>query len=365
MIDYKDSVRVGESMNVTTTALNPAFSPGRRGTVPRVRSLTNGQALPLASNELEYKQNEPFSRGRRKGEGGQFSPANTVDGFNARSCFGKFSPALCWLVWLAILAGYPCADAGAAESPWNRIVIIGASASAGFVLTEPLGGPETTDCKLRFYLDAAITAPHAQPRDYSTALMFMNPDALGPQQVDAAVAARPTLVIGVDFLFWSCYGGGLTDAGRLQHFEAGLKLLDQLHCPLVIGDIPDASAATNTGIISADMVADAAVRAAANHRLKTWAASHPGVAIVPLADFMRRVAANQAVIVRGRKFAAGKTRAFLQDDALHPTPRGAALLALGIFDALVKRDPEFPASEIRWNQTEVYRLGDRAAHSAP
>jgi hypothetical protein len=243
------------------------------------------------------------------------------------------------------------------------VVIIGASASAGFVMTEPLGGPETTDCKLRFYLDAAIAAPHPRLRDFSTALMFLNPDALGPQQVDAAVAARPTLVIGVDFLFWSCYGRGLTDAGRLQHFEAGLKLLDQLHCPLVLGDLPDASAATNTGIISADMVADAAVRAAANQRLKTWAASRPRVAIVPLANFMKRVAANQSVIVHGRKFAAGKTRAFLQADELHPTPQGAALLALGIFDALVKRDPEFPASDLRWSQAEVFRLGDRAARS--
>jgi hypothetical protein len=263
-----------------------------------------------------------------------------------------------------MLAGYPGANARAGESPWNRVVVIGASASAGFVITEPLGGPVTTDCKLRYYLDAAIATPHPRLRDFSTALMFMNPDAFGPQQVEATVAARPTLVIGVDFLFWSCYGGGLTDAGRLQHFEAGLKLLDQFHCPVVVGDIPDASAATNTGIISADMVADAVVRAAANRRLKIWAASHPRVAIVPLADFMKRVAANQSVIVHGRKFAAGKTRVFLQDDQLHPTARGAALLALGIFDALIKRDPEFPATDIRWSQAEVYRLGDSAARSA-
>ena len=280
-----------------------------------------------------------------------------------RSC-----PGLCWptrLIWLALLARCVWADAGAAESPWSRVVVIGASGSAGFVITEPFGGPETTDCKLRFYLDAAIAAPHPRLQDFSTALMFMNPDALGPQQVETAVAARPTLVIGIDFLFWSCYGRGLTDAGRLQHFEAGLQLLDQLHCPLVIGDIPDASAATNTDILSVDMLADSAVRAAANQRLKTWAASRPRVAIVPLADFMRHVAANQLVTVHGRKFAAGKTRGFLQADELHPTPRGVALLALGIFDALVKRDPEFPASDIRWSQAEVFRLGNRAARAAP
>ena len=58
------------------------------------------------------------------------------------------------------------------------------------------------------------------------------------------------LVVGVDFLFWFCYGEGSTDAGRAQRFETGLKLLEQIPCPLVVGDIPDASSATNTGILS-------------------------------------------------------------------------------------------------------------------
>jgi hypothetical protein len=265
------------------------------------------------------------------------------------------------LGWLLVLPAGRWADAGAAESPWNRIVIIGASASAGFVMSEPLGGPETMNCKLSYYLDAAISAPHPPLRDLSTALMFLNPDALGPEQVDNAIAAKPTLVIGVDFLFWSCYGPDLTDAGRLRRFEAGLKLLDRIPCPLVVGDIPDASAATNTGIIGADMVADTAVRTAANARLKAWAARHAQVSIIPLAQFMQRVAANRAVTVHGLKFAAGTTRRFLQVDELHPTPKGAALLALGILDALVRQDRQFPAQDVRWSESEVYRIGYRSA----
>ena len=272
--------------------------------------------------------------------------------------FSSFILALGWMVCTPVIG------AGAAQSPWNRIVVIGASASAGFVLAEPLGGPETIHCKLRFYLDSAIAAAHPPLSDFSTALMFLNADALGPQQVDAAVAAKPTLVIGVDFLFWSCYGGGLTDAGRIRRFEDGLKLLEQIHCPLVLGDIPDASAATNSGIISPDMLADAAVRAAANARLKSWAATRPKVAIVPLARFMRLISANQAVTVHGRKFAAGKTRIFLQNDQLHPSPRGTALLAVEILDMLVKQDPEFPAQDIRWNQGEVFRRGYPSARQA-
>src|SRR5689334_1804853 len=102
--------------------------------------------------------------------------------------------------------------------------------------------------------------------------MFMNPDAFAPTQVEAATNARPTLVIGVDFLFWFCYGDGRTDSERAQRFEQGLKLLEQIPCPLVVGDIPDVSAATNTGIISNEQVPSASARAAANKRLKAWAA---------------------------------------------------------------------------------------------
>jgi hypothetical protein len=247
------------------------------------------------------------------------------------------------------------------KSPWNKIVVIGASASAGFVLAEPFGGTNTTNCKLRFYLDAAIAAPHPPLKDFSTALMFLNPDAFSQQQIDAAIAAKPTLVVAVDFLFWSCYGDGYTDAGRLQHFENGLKLLEKFQCPLVVGDIPNVSSATNSGIISADQVADAAVRAAANARLKQWAASRPQVAIVPLADFMRHVSANETVTIHGVNFPAGKTHAFIQNDLLHPTPAGAALLALGILDALTKKDPEFSAKDIRWNPREVFQRGYKSA----
>ena len=271
-----------------------------------------------------------------------------------------------WLtVWLAVIQIAVRADEPATSSPWNRIVIIGASASAGFVLSEPLGGTNTTNCKLRFYLDAAITAPHPPMRDFSTALMFLNPDMFSQQQIAAAVAAKPTLVVTVDFLFWSCYGDGVTDAERLQRFDAGLKLLEKIPCPLVVGDIPDASAATNTGIISSEQVADAAVRAAANARLKKWAAGRPQVAIVPLAKFMQDVAGNKSVTVHGLTFPAGKTRAFLQDDQLHPTPPGAALLTLGILDALVAKDHAFPARDIRWNPREVYHLGYQSAQRVP
>jgi len=266
-----------------------------------------------------------------------------------------------WL-WL-VAVGFQLA-AAAADSPWERVVVIGASASAGFVLAEPLGGTETTRCKLNYYLDAGIAAPHPPVKNLATALFFMNPDALGPLQVDAATNARPTLVIGVDFLFWYCYGDGRGDEARARRFEQGLKLLEKISGPLVVGDIPDASFATNTGIIGSAQVPSETARRAANRRLTEWAAAHPQVVVVPLAKFMRDTMANAVVQFHGQTVPAGKTHALLQNDQLHPNPHGAAVLTLGILDALVTRQPGFPAADIRWNPEEIFSAGYKSA-SAP
>jgi hypothetical protein len=258
----------------------------------------------------------------------------------------------------AVRAGEP---ANSPHSPWSKIVVIGASASGGFVLSEPFGGTNTTRCKLNYYLDAAVTAPHAPVKNFATALLFLSPDALAAQEIEAATNSRPTLVVGVDFLFWFCYGDGPTDADRARHFEAGLKLLERIPCPLVVGDIPDASSATNTGIISVAQVPSEAARRAANARLKQWAAARPQVAVVPLTEFMRAVKANAAIKLHNGSLPAGKTRALLQADGLHPNPRGAAVLSLGILDALTKSQKRFSAAAVDWNPDEVFQRGSKRA----
>lgn len=268
------------------------------------------------------------------------------------------------LVVLLALKGFSArAETSTANSPWSKVVMVGASASAGFVLSELFGGTNTTQCRLSYYLDAAIAAPHQPIKNLASALFFLGPEAQGPKQIEQAMAEKPTLVISVDFLFWYCYGTGRTDAERLARFENGLKLLDTFKCPLVVGDIPDASYATNT-MLSQDQVPSPAAMSAANKRLKEWAASHPQVAIVPLADFMRTVMADQALTVHGQTLPAGKTRAILQDDELHPKPEGAAFLAVGVLDAYVSKQPAgVSTNDVRWNPTEVFHIGFATAQA--
>jgi hypothetical protein len=248
----------------------------------------------------------------------------------------------------------PLAAAARTNSPWERIVMIGASASAGFTASEPLGGPSTPQFRLSRYVDAALLVPHEPLQNLANTFFFLQPELMGRQQIEKTLQAKPTLVLGVDFLFWFCYGEGATDQERLQRFEKGLTLLEPVRCPLILGDIPDASAAAN-GMLRPDQIPSTNAMAAANRRLNEWATSRTNVAVLRLSEFMRAVQANQAVTIRNNTLPEGKTRMLLQSDKLHSSPPGCAVIALAALDALYRQHP-FPASDVRWDPKENLRL---------
>jgi len=186
-------------------------------------------------------------------------------------------------------------------------------------------------------------------------MFFVQPETVGRNQIELALQIRPSLLVGADFLFWFCYGNGNTDQERLARFEQGLKLFDAVRCPIILGDIPDCSAAVN-GMLRPEQMPSPTAIAAANRRLKEWARSRPRVAILSISGFMRTVLANQALSVHGFNLPAGETRILLQEDNLHPSPPGCAVLALALLDTFQARRPLSSAGEIRWNPKEVYRL---------
>jgi len=262
------------------------------------------------------------------------------------------------ILFLFILAATGTSPLRAQEkAPWARIVVIGASVSRGFTVSETFGGPESKRLALDRYLDAALFAPHGPVRNLANAMFFMVPDDMGHTQIRQALTNNPTLIIGVDFLFWFCYGHGETDQDRLDHFERGLKMLESVDCPLIVGDIPDASAAVYR-MLSPREMPSAKARAAANRRLKAWAAQHKQVTVVPLAEFMRLVNANKDLDVHGHEFASGTTRALLQQDRLHPNQLGCAVLALSIFDSFLAVHPGLNAADVIWDPEKVLKCTD-------
>ena len=255
-------------------------------------------------------------------------------------------------------------QAAAPASPWDRVVLIGASVTAGFTESEPFGGPKTTRYRLSRYIDAALVVPHEPAKNLASTFVFLQPEAASRKQVEEALKAQPTLMLGLDFLFWFCYGDGPSDDDRLQRFDRGLKLLESFKCPLVLGDLPDASAAVNRQL-TPEQIPSAQALAAANKRLKEWASGRSQVAILPLSAFMQSVVGNRALQVHGHTLQAGKTLGLLQDDRLHPSAEGAAFLAVALLDAFQAKQPHVGNGEVRWDTDEVLRLGSpAAAHAA-
>lgn len=240
------------------------------------------------------------------------------------------------------------------QSPWQRIVMIGASATAGFTASEPFGGTNTPMYALNRYVDAALMVSHEPVQNLGNAFFFFQPQLVGQQQIARALTNNPTLIIGLDFPFWFCYGEGDTDEARLQRFEQGLRLLETIPCLLVIGDIPDASAAVNK-MLRPDQMPSLQAIARANERLRAWVAGRRNVGLVALSDFMRNALANRPITIRDYTLPEGQTRILIQNDALHPSPPGCSVLALAVLEAYQATRPAAQTVEFVRDPRAIYR----------
>jgi hypothetical protein len=214
-------------------------------------------------------------------------------------------------------------------------------------------------------VDAAVVNPHEPVLNLAQALFFLQPESAGKSQMARALKEEPSLLLGVDFLFWFCYGKGTNDTERLLRLENGLKLLEPVTCPLILGDIPDASAAVNK-MLSPSQIPTTNAMVVANARLKAWAATRQNVILVPLSKLIQVASLNQPFTVHGTTLPAGRTRVLLQNDNLHPSPPGCAVIALVALDHLQAKY-QYAEAEVQWEPTTLLRtVSDslRAAQSS-
>ncbi|MEO8354025.1 MAG: hypothetical protein ABI680_20035, partial [Chthoniobacteraceae bacterium] len=99
------------------------------------------------------------------------------------------------LIGTLFLRSIVVAETPSETASWGRIVLIGASVSAGFIEDEPLGGPRTEPFQLRRYFDAAITVPHEPITTFATAFLFMKPDEIARDQIQKALATKPAAIL--------------------------------------------------------------------------------------------------------------------------------------------------------------------------
>lgn len=264
-----------------------------------------------------------------------------------------------------ILRGIALAEEQAEHTAelFSRPVLIGASVSAGFTKSELFGGKMTAAYQLKHYLDAAILIEHEPTEAFGGALFFMSPEKTGGTCVEKALAKNPTIVIAIDFLFWFCYGEGMTPEQRVALFEKGLTLLEKIDTPMVVvGDLPYADAAVDK-MLSKGQLPPQVIVDQCNRRLREWSTTRKNVAVLDLSDFMAAAIANRSLKVRDHVWAAGSSRALLQDDLLHPTHHGCVALTALAVDAVLKSSPAVSPDCACWDLQKVYSVGVASAQS--
>ena len=253
----------------------------------------------------------------------------------------------------------------------DRVAVIGASASAGWGVVLPSAHPPKGTMALNRHIDLADVLPVVLGSDAGTVtshtdtMFFASPMKVGSQEVRAALAADPTIVIAVDFLFW--YGYGERDASGNRHaeddvmsrmalLETGIAAIERFQVPVLVGDLPDVSAAAAVepiSLLKPTQVPSSRALQAMNLRIHAWAADDPNITLLPLADTVDRMVRNMPL--RLNSFDWNGDKRLLQFDRLHPTPWG--LVALGELAAqslprtirveTMRRNPEDVITKLR------------------
>ncbi|MBI4880417.1 MAG: hypothetical protein HY812_12280 [Planctomycetes bacterium] len=248
------------------------------------------------------------------------------------------------------------AEAPAAVPALERIALIGASVTDGFLLPAEVDAMVTLADVVRAACVPEVEAPFRK----STMLFFRNPVDYGTRYARAARAQDPTLLIAIDFLFWFGYGFIVEEEDRLQQLEEGLALLGEFSCPVLVGDFPDMMPAAREGVgihgapmISEWQVPQKETLARLNARLQEWADARKNVHVVKLSRFYERLRAGEGVEVRGCSWPEGCMKSLMDKDLLHPTFEGAIAMTLLALDVLVQADPAVPESAFRWDKEMI------------
>ena len=279
------------------------------------------------------------------------------------------------LLLLSLLAQGP-APAPPAAPPATpavlmRPAVIGASVSSGFGLeSEAKRSLDLSDV-----LEELLLVKTEEPLDAASQWLFADPKNMAGGMVGEVLAEEPSVLFGLDFLFWFAYGAKTSEELELNgtkapeelyvaRFERGLALLDQFPCPMVIGDLPDMRRALDAPVkmISPDQVPEPAVLARLNARLNAWAAERPRVCVVPLASFVDRAVKGERLELHGNTWEHAADR-LLQIDHLHPTLEGTVGVALLALDALDRAREDVTPEMIRWDARAA--LADLAPAPAP
>lgn len=240
-------------------------------------------------------------------------------------------------LWAAILA-IALINPAIGRDLLERPVAIGASLTDGFDVSETralMFRPKSIALRLPTHLETVLELEPGRIQSYGHRLLLANVIESGRLQVDLALADKPSIVFAVDYLFWYVYGAVGKEDDRLARLRLGIKQLERLDCPIIVGNFPDASAAIGR-IIHARQMPRAATLEAANAELVEWVVNRENATLIDLANFMKQAASDESITIGDVVVPAGETKDLLQSDRLHPTLAGAKLVAQAVREVMAK-----------------------------
>ena len=224
---------------------------------------------------------------------------------------------------------------------YERVAVTGASVTCGFgVSTRPIPGDlGAYPVTMREIFDAMIETPNHQVSFFGDKMFFSRPNSMGKQLIVKINEYKPTLVIGIDYLFWFAYGifSDNTEEARLKRLEEGFNLLASIDAQIIVGDIPNMSQAIG-GLLSSSQVPSIETIEKMNLLIEQRALNYQNLTVVPLYEIVEKLKADERIEVMDVFWPAGSQKLLLQQDKLHPTLEGTVAICLFIAEVLGEED---------------------------
>lgn len=238
----------------------------------------------------------------------------------------------------------------------ERVVVVGASVSGGYGLQPEIKAAVS----LGDFLDCMLSGERRPTVDLGDVWLFRDPGAKAPKMVEQALAAEPTLVIAIDFLFWFGYTSWTSGPDRLADLQRGLALLERFDCPLVVGTFPDMTIATQGmspygfPLIVDHMIPSPSERERLNARVREWAQARGGkVLVFPLDGLVQRMIRGEEIALRSNEWPAGSRNRLLQSDLLHPKAEGTICLLIHVLDFMVQAREDLDEGQVEWSAEAI------------
>lgn len=215
----------------------------------------------------------------------------------------------------------------------QRVAITGASVTTGMGLTTPpiKGDLGAYPMNFKHIFEGMITVPYEEVGFFGDMLFFRGARENGKALIQQIIDFDPTLVIGIDFLFWFGYGSPPPESDvakfRMEKLNYALSLIEQIQVPIVIGDIPDVRA-TIGKLLSQRKVPSEEVLSKLNERIHAWAAQYPNVYVLPVHAYWEQMMRDEEIVLFGYTWKEDTRNTLLQKDMLHMTLEGTVTAGL-------------------------------------